>query len=186
METWTPELATHQPSPIAGRDAHTDALVAAWYTEEQAVLERYVRSLVRDPDEAADVCQESFVRLLVMARATGLPDAPGAWTRRVAHNLVVSNARRRSTSERSAARLAEHDAVGSPEDSVVGREHDRHLATALASAATDDRTVMILAAQGFRSREIAERLGRSEPATRTLLCRARGRLRGRMLELEAA
>src|SRR3954452_15770873 len=153
METWDLEIATAQPSPIAGRDTGTDAVVAGWYATEQAGLERYVRSFVRDPEEAADVFPETFVRLLVTAGATGLPDAPGAWIRRVAHNLVVSNARRRSTSQRSASPLAEHEIVGPPEDSVVGREHDRHLASALAQASIDDRTAMILAAQGFRSRE---------------------------------
>src|SRR3954452_16985794 len=116
METWDLEIATAQPSPIAGRDTGTDAVVAGWYATEQAGLERYVRSLVRDPDEAADVCQETFVRLLVTARATGLPDAPGVLIRRVPQTIVVSNARRRSTSQRSASRLAEHDIVGSPED----------------------------------------------------------------------
>jgi DNA-directed RNA polymerase specialized sigma24 family protein len=45
---------------------------------------------------------------------------------------------------------------------------------------------MLLAAQGYRAREIAQRLGRSEPAARTLLCRARGRLRERMLVFEPA
>lgn len=163
-----------------------DRLLEQWYEAERPGLERYVRSLVRDQDEAADVCQEAFIRLLVMARRGDVPDAPGAWVRRVAHNLVVSNARRRRTGERTIERLADDDQVTSTEDSIIGRERDRKLVDALAGAAEHDRTVMLLAAQGFRASEIAARIGRTELATRTLLCRARGRLRAQMLAFDMA
>ncbi len=163
-----------------------DRIVEGWYQDERPGLERYVRSLVRDPDEAADVCQETFVRLLVMARAGERPDAPGAWIRRVAHNLVVSNARRRQTRDRTIERLGQDEIVASAEDSIVNRERDRDLAGALAAAREHDRTVMLLAAQGYRASEIGERIGRTELATRTLLCRARGRLRAEMLAAEPA
>ena len=39
---------------------------------------------------------------------------------------------------------------------------------------------MVLAANGYRGREIAADLGRTELATRALLCRARSRLRARL------
>jgi RNA polymerase sigma-70 factor (ECF subfamily) len=166
--------------------ADPDRLVEQWYAEHSAALERYVRSMVRDPEEAADVCQESFVRLLVVTRAGQLPDSAGAWLHRVAHNLVVSNARRRQTSDRFIDRLADRDSLPSTEESIVGRERDRTIVEALTDAPVADRTAMLLAAQGYRAREIGQRLGRSEPAARTLLCRARGRLRERMLAFEPA
>ena len=170
-------------TPITSPES-PDQLLEGWYEKERPGLERYVRSLVRDPEEAADVCQEAFIRLLVMIRAGNVPDSPGAWVRRVAHNHVVSNARRRQTGERTIERLAEDDHVTSTEESIIGRERDRQIVDVLTTAGERDRTVMLLAAQGFRSREIAERIGRTELATRTLLCRARGRLRERMLALE--
>ena len=46
---------------------------------------------------------------------------------------------------------------------------------------TDDRTALLLSAQGFSGEEIAQAIGRSNGATRTMLCRARVRVR---LELE--
>ena len=178
------EIESSRETIVGGADA--DQLVEQWYAEHAPSLERYVRSMVRDADEAADVCQEAFVRLLVAARSGQVPDSPGAWVHRVAHNLVVSNARRRQTSDRFMDRLVEGDSLPSTEESIVGRERDRLLAEALSDASADDRTAMLLAAQGYRAREIAERLGRSEPAARTLLCRARGRLRQRMLVFEPA
>jgi DNA-directed RNA polymerase specialized sigma24 family protein len=45
---------------------------------------------------------------------------------------------------------------------------------------------MILAAQGYGSSEIGDRLGRTAEATRTLLCRARGELRAQMLVFDPA
>ena len=62
----------------------TDTSVVEAIERHLPGLERYVRSMVRDADEAADVCQEACVRLLVESRDAGLPDAPGAWLNRVA------------------------------------------------------------------------------------------------------
>ena len=44
----------------------------------------------------------------------------------------------------------------------------------------------MLAAHGFSGREVAEAIGRSELATRTLLCRARLRLRERLESTEGS
>jgi RNA polymerase sigma-70 factor (ECF subfamily) len=149
-------------------------------------LERYVRSMVRDADEAADVVQETCVRLLVSARAEGLPESPAAWMARVAHNLVVSNARKRQTADRSADRLVGPDRLMSTEDAFVRHERDAEVFNALAAARTDDREAIVLAASGYRTSEIADRLGRTELATRALLCRARGRMRRSLAALEPA
>ena len=163
----------------------TDDAVTASYAEHAAGLERYVRSMVRDADEAADVCQEAFVRLLLAGREGRLPDAPGAWLRRVAHNLVVSGHRHRQTGDRVLGRLIEDDSGASLEDHAIRHEQNDAIVLALGSLATDDQTAIVLAAQGYRGTEIAKRLGRSELASRALLCRARGRL-GAQLAAAAA
>jgi RNA polymerase sigma-70 factor (ECF subfamily) len=159
--------------------------VTACYAEHAASLERYVRSIVRDVDEAGDICQEAFVRLLLAGRDQRLPDAPGAWLRRVAHNLVVSGHRHRQVGDRVLPRLADNELGGSLEDSVIRREQNEALVAALGAAPRDDRTALILAAQGYRGAEIARHLGRTELASRALLCRARGRL-GAQLAAAAA
>ena len=87
-------------------------------------LERYARSLTRDEEASADVCQEVFIKLLVTARAGRMPDVPGAWMHRVAHNIVVSSARRKSTSDRTLERLAQSEQMPSTEDEVIRREQD--------------------------------------------------------------
>jgi RNA polymerase sigma-70 factor (ECF subfamily) len=161
--------------PGTGQQA-SDDVVTACYAEHATGLERYVRSMVRDSDEAADICQEAFVRLLLAGRDGRLPDAPGAWLRRVAHNLVVSGHRHRQIGERVLGRLAEDQTGASLEDGAIRREENTALVAALDSVSTDHRAALILAAQGYRGTEIATYLGRTELASRALLCRARSRL----------
>jgi RNA polymerase sigma-70 factor, ECF subfamily len=163
-----------------------DTQVVEAMEAHRPALERYVRSLVRDADEAADIVQETQVRLLIAARAGGLPESPGAWMSRVAHNLVVSGARRRQTADHHADQLVVHDEIGSTEDTIVRRERDAEVLRALATARTDDRDAILLAASGYRTREIADRLGRTELATRALICRARGRMRRSLSAYEPA
>ncbi len=165
--------------------AETDLLIARWYVEGAPGLNRYVRSLVRDPDDAADICQETFVRLVVLVSSGRLPDSPDAWVRHVARNIVVSRARKQAAGVRAVDRLADRDSSPSTEDAIVRRERDRIVVSALARTADDDRVAMVLAAQGFPTRDIARRLGRSELATRALLCRARGRLRAQLVAWDA-
>jgi RNA polymerase sigma-70 factor (ECF subfamily) len=172
---------------IADHSAADDA-VRACYAEDAAGLERYARSLVRDPDAAADVCQEVFLRLLVVSRSGRMPDAPAAWMHRVAHNLVVSDVRKRQTTLRIVQRLGnEDDELGaSIEETILRRERDAGIAAALGSISSDDRTAVLLAAQGYRSSEIGRQIGRTELATRALICRARGRLRMELGEAASA
>lgn len=160
--------------------------VTAIFLANQPSLERYARSLTRDEDAAADVCQEVFIKLLVSARAGQMPDSPAAWMHRVAHNIVVSAARRKSTSERTLDRLSEPDPHQSTEDTVIRRERDAMVRSALDGVRPAQREAMILAAQGYRADEIGDRLGRTALATRTLLCRARGQLRTQMVAFDPA
>ena len=115
----------------AGQSA-SDAAVAASWEAHAAGLERYVRSLVRDPDEAADVCQEAFVRLLVAGREDRLPDSPAAWLRRVAHNLVVSGHRHRQIGDRLMSRMVEDESGSSLEEHAIRHEENTALVAALA------------------------------------------------------
>ena len=163
-----------------------DSDVTAIFLANQPSLERYARSLTRDEDAAADVCQEVFIKLLVIARAGRMPDVPGAWMHRVAHNVVVSAARRKSTSDRTLDGLVESDLLPSTEDTVIRRESDALVQRALSVVRPVERQAMILAAQGYRADEIGDRMGRTAQATRTLLCRARGGLRIQLQALEAS
>ena len=163
-----------------------DSQVTAVYLDSLGSLERYARSLTRDDDAAADICQDVFIRLLVIARDGRMPDSPAAWMHRVAHNVFVSDARRKNTKERTIEALAESGHVPSTEDAAIGRERDACVNEALAGVRPFERDALVLAATGYGSAEIGDRLGRTAEATRTLLCRARGRLRVQLQSFDAA
>ena len=157
-----------------------DAIVVAYLAEHGPALERALTVFTRDPDEAADLVQEVALRLLIEARAGRTPDRPAAWAMTVGRNIAISRARRRQTAERSIDRLPLPTPMQSPEGAALDHERDQALAAALLDASPTDRRAVLLAANGYRGREIATDLGRTELAARTLLCRARSRLRTRL------
>jgi RNA polymerase sigma-70 factor (ECF subfamily) len=161
----------------------SDSWVVEAVERDLPALQRYVRSFVRDPDEAADICQDVAVRLLTSTRSGERPDSPTAWMYRVAHNLIVSGARRRSVAGKAAEHLVDRRGVPGVDTEILDREQGTRVRETLAAAPPDDRTAIVMAANGHSGREIAVRLGRSEEATRSLLCRARARIR---IELVAA
>lgn len=165
---------------------HPDELVTAAFDAHRDELFTFLVRSVRDGAEAEDLLQETFLRLSREVRAGRPPDQLRAWLYRVAGNLATSGFRRRAVVRRwldrfgSADREPEH--VESPEARIMNRERSDEIERALALIGTDARAALLLASQGFSGREIARALGRSETATRALMCRARVKLRA---ELEA-
>ncbi len=94
-------------------------------------------------------------------------------------NLVASGARHAAVARRYAEKEAARprSPVPSVEETVEDRERRAALGVALATLARADCEAIVLAAAGVPGARIATHLGRTEPAARTLLCRARGRLR---------
>jgi RNA polymerase sigma-70 factor (ECF subfamily) len=150
-------------------------------------LRRYATARTRDAATAEDIVQDAFVRLAVESQAWRTPRNPKAWLYRVVHNLIISRSRRADVARRRSSQLAFHDiVVESPEVLVLASERSRALGAALQAAGAAGRTSLVLAAQGYTGREIAELLGRSEGATRTIMCRARSLVRRELANHEAA
>jgi len=162
-------------------DPTLDQIVEQAYATHLAGLQRRLTALTRDPAVAEDLAQESFVRLVVEVRAGRIPDEPGAWLHRVAQNLATSRGRRLSVAARNSDRLARPSEPPSPEAVVIEAEDGRALHEALDELRATDRQALLLAAHGYRGEEIAQALGRTDGATRTLLCRARIKIRERMV-----
>jgi RNA polymerase sigma factor (sigma-70 family) len=112
------------------------------------------------------------------------PEQLRAWLYRVAANLLTSRFRHRSVArrwlERFAATHGGDDRVPAPEAGYLDSERYREMELALKVISTEARTALLLAAQGFSGREIATQLGKSEVATRALMCRARLRVRAEL------
>jgi RNA polymerase sigma-70 factor (ECF subfamily) len=175
--------------PVVRRRSADDAVVEI-YESVHAELYSFIARSIRDDAEAEDLLQEAFLRLTREARAGRLPEQSRAWLYRVATNLIVSRSRRRGTVTRWLERFGKSEdnaSIGeSPEAGLIQRERAGDLERALAVLPADARLGLLLSGQGFSGAEIATALGRSNAATRTLLCRARVKVRAVMEgEMEA-
>lgn len=167
--------ATGHPLPALNRDRtadRSDYVLDIWERHRTSLYGFAIR-VTRNPSTAEDLVQEAFVRLLREVERGSPPDDPHNWLMRVLANLAVSRARRAQVAERLAPRLVNRDTSESPEVRVLRKEHGAVLDAALGRLDRDERTALLLAAAGFSGREIAGAIGRSEGATRTLLCRSR-------------
>ena len=140
-------------------------------------LLRVAQRACRDPDTAEDLVQEALLRLMVEIDTKGSPDNARAWLYRVITNLALSLGRRATVSRRYAGALVRRDEPATPEAIVVDHESRSALAAALETLPEATRTALVLAASGYPGAEIAAAIGRSDTATRTMMSRARLRLR---------
>jgi RNA polymerase sigma-70 factor (ECF subfamily) len=182
-------MADNTPARANGDDmtptTDLDRFIEAAYTAQAEPLVRRLTGITRDPTAAEDLMQEAFVRLVVEVRAGRIPSEPGAWLYRVGHNLAMSRGRRMSVADRRQGELPLPGNAPSPETLAVESEQNMWLRDAVAELRPTDRHAVILAAHGVRGPEIARSIGKSDAATRTLLCRARTRIRGLLLEAAA-
>jgi RNA polymerase sigma-70 factor (ECF subfamily) len=162
--------------------ASLDALTEMAYREHSVAIHRVAMRSTRDPEAAADVTQEVFIRLFTEVRAGRRPDNVRAWLYRASANLVVSRARRSTVARRYAPLLLPRDTPAEPETISIEREEHRALARAMAGLPALERTALVMAAEGASGIEIADYLGRSRGATRTMMSRARRRLRAAMTD----
>lgn len=149
-----------------------EALVA----EHAPALYRFARHLVRDPDEAEDLVQETFLRAY-RARRRFRGDAPvRVWLRRILHNLAVDRARR--DREIPAGEIEERwmdDAYTVDAEAVVERaERREELEDALVRLPFIYRSAVLLHdVEGWTVERIAETLGIGVPAAKQRLRRGR-------------
>lgn len=152
-------------------------LVMRAFEEHAGKLTSFAYGMTRDRDVAEDLVQESFLRLVRELAADRAPDNIPAWLFRVCTNLAMSRGRRVSVAQRFLNR-SRHQADAEPADlETLRRETNTSLYAGLATLAPDARAALLMAAQGFSGREIADAIGKSEMATRTMMFRAREKLR---------
>ncbi len=177
-----PESTVHDEAPPAlerlrGGARSDELTLAALYETHRIELFAFLIRMTRDRETAEDLLQEAFIQLIREARAGRMPDQVRPWLYRVASNAAISRSRHGAVWNRLMPRLVDRREPAMPEREALRAEQDGALHTALRALAPDARAALLLAAQGFDGHEIAESIGRTEGATRTLLCRSRVQLR---------
>jgi RNA polymerase sigma-70 factor (ECF subfamily) len=137
-------------------------------------LFRYLNRLTGDGELAADLVQEAFIRLYDRGSA---PDAPGSWLISVAMNLL----RNESTTTRRRSRLltamrgewAHSESSPLPDEQALRQETAKRVRKVIEGMPERERHMLLLSAEGYSYREIAETLDLHEPSVGSLLARAR-------------
>lgn len=165
--------------------AEIDAMVQEAYAAHQRELFAFLVHATRDVGAAEDIVQEAFLRLCRELRAGAEPpDNVRAWLYRVAGNLAISRGRHVGVTRRWLSRVArDEETFEAPERTALRYESHEQLQEALARLPQEQRIGLMMAAHGFSGHEVAETLGRTDVSTRTMLCRARFRLRS-LLEVD--
>jgi RNA polymerase sigma-70 factor (ECF subfamily) len=143
------------------------------FEREYPSLVRFLYRHLGDRDQAEDLAQEAFVRLLGQR-----PRNPRAWLYTVALNLVRDAARgevRRARHLRYLAVEQESGKTPSAEAAVL-RDEARTLVRRVLSALSErDRTLLLLWEEGTPYRQISEILGVAPSSVGPLLVRAQRR-----------
>jgi RNA polymerase sigma-70 factor, ECF subfamily len=135
---------------------------------------RYLNRLTGDADLASDIAQDAFVRLY---RRGEMPDHPDRWLLTVAVNLFRNDhakmRRRRMLLTVNRAEGAMSDATATPEQASRAEHHRLRARQALERIPEREREMLLLRAEGFSYREIADALNLNAASVGTLLARAK-------------
>ena len=146
-----------------GAGAHQ--LIIDLYDRLRPPLRAYLCFLGMSSDQAEDIIQETFLRLLRRGFVRDAGDNLRAWLFRVAHNLSMNVHRSRQsfsyTSKEDVRPVIRErlDPRPSPEQQILLDERMRHFEDAFTQLTPKQRKCMLLRAEGFRYREIALTLG---------------------------
>jgi len=138
---------------------------------------RLFRTLDRasgDPELAADLSQEAFVRLFLRG---SLPDAPEAWLITVSLNLMrnakTGGQRRRRILQAVRPDDLQGDAPLSALDAAEARETRARVRIALDSLPERERHLLLLREEGYSYRDLSIALDLNEASVGTMLARSR-------------
>jgi len=160
-------------------EAHFRSTFALRYPE----LFRYLDRLTGDPALAAELAQESFVRLFDRG---AMPTNIRGWLVSVAHNLHRDEQRRSSRRLRLLGQRATEDLMADPppptDEAVERRELRDAVRVALDALPQRDRQLLLLRHEGYSYQELASALGVAPSSVGTLLARAHAAFRASMDE----
>ena len=162
------------------------------YRQHQAGVYSFVRSQIREPELAADLTQQTFVRAWESLARLRRPGAFRGWLYQIAANLVrdeVKSGRARlevtvselGDEEQTSAPLDLAAANDGPESAIVSRELREKVWSALGTLPSEQRGAVVMHhLEGMSVEEIARATGVRPGTVMSRLARAREALRERL------
>jgi RNA polymerase sigma-70 factor (ECF subfamily) len=137
-------------------------------------LVRYLDRLSGDPELAADLAQEAFIKL---HQRGSMPDRPEAWLITVAMNLFrnvkSTSARRRRLLTPARAEAALGDPMPTPVQCAEAADERDRVRAAIDRLGERERQILLLRAEGYGYRDVAQALDLNEASIGTFLARAK-------------
>lgn len=137
-------------------------------------VRRFLDRLTGDAELAADIAQDTFVRLY---RRGASPDQPAAWLVTVALNLLrnrkSTEGRRRKLLSTVRGEATVADAARRPDESAEAADMRPRVRDALARLSERDRELLLLRGEGYRYHELAAALKLNPASVGVLLARAK-------------
>jgi len=157
------------PEEAGKRDDCAPDRFASLYRDHATAIRRRLRARLGSADEANEIVQEAFVRLLGARPADGIRD-PGAFLNRIVRNLVVDRSRRRLARPAHVAIDDESCIAVAPEQgqAIELEQMRERYKEVVASLPPRMRQVFVLhRVEGLGYKEIAQRL---DISIRTVEC----------------
>lgn len=160
------------PTPTAAADEAWSDEALELFRAHNASLYRFARVVLREPQDAEDMVQTAFVRLMTHLNNGGNRSNLKGWLFAVTANLCRDQLRRR---RRWLPWLPEHDQMLTAQpDHHTGDPETLFLET-VRTLRPRDRMLLALKAQGLSYRQIAAATGIRETSVGRLLARAMSR-----------
>jgi RNA polymerase sigma factor (sigma-70 family) len=152
------------------------------FEEFSAPIYNYALRMVGDPDRAADITQDTFIK--AYRKLDSLTDETSirSWLYRIATNTAIDDMRRRRFVTPMGVDEERHrerpDHRPGPEAEVMASTLDERIQRALLRLRPNHRQCLLLSdLEDMSAHQIGDVMGLSYGAVRTLLCRARNEMR---------
>ena len=154
------------------------AFVETLFAKHQGEIYAYLLRMMRDPEVAADMTQDAFIKAYKNYDTLEKPENARAWLYQIAHRVALDEIRRRKIIRFFPWTGESRGAAPSAEHLVMDANLSGDMQRALARIPERQRAALLLAeVHDLTGVELAAALGVSHVAARALLTRARESLR---------
>ncbi len=169
-----------QATPVTGtwdRDT-AGAFVEGLFAKHHAEIYAYLARMLRDPDLAADLTQDAFIKAYRAYATLEKDENARAWLYQIAHRVALDEIRHRKIIRMVPWTGESHGASPSAERLAMDLRLSGPLERALTRIPERQRAALLLAeVHDLTGLELADALGVSHVAARAILTRARESLR---------
>lgn len=152
---------------------HNQAIIIEWYDAYSMAIFKYIMKLIKDPQQAEDLTQDTFIKAYTYLSTNKAVDYPKTFLYRVAHNLTVDYLRKQKPIQLMKDFFSNQKDPGPSVESIVAiRESSEALYDTLNTLKLSYRRVIILRKiEEFSTQETAHILGWSETKVKSTLSR---------------